>query len=136
MPKIGDEAKRVSLPTKKLRRYSEAELISFGEKIKKFYDASGKFDMKKLSVAFGATTKSGAVIVTNFMETSHRGWAEYTYDRPTRQEQLDNLLDQYFAWKYTGKFIEAKKIEGLQELAEQRSYTNQYADDKDEWQGL
>jgi hypothetical protein len=118
----------------KPRIYTEVELKHFHELIQKYYEEytleTGKdkgkkirwLNYQKLSIAFGAVDKRGGVIVKNYSEESDgRGGTKYSYDMPTRQQQFENLMDQYYLWKGKKEWVEQKKLEGLQEVAETMS---------------
>lgn len=111
-----------------MRTYSEAELRDFEKKIQRFFkdyqmknvgtELLSVLDREALSVAFGATDKFGRVILKNFKsETDSRGETTFFYDQPSRQEQLDNILNQLSVLKSKDKWVEGKKIEGLESIA-------------------
>lgn len=96
------------------RKYSDTELADFDKKTKRFFSdylaSDGKtyriLDRVGLSCAFGATDKNGAVILDDFSVS------------PNRLEQLDNLLNQWSFWRGKEKWIENKKMEGLEKVAQ------------------
>lgn len=124
------ENKPIKLERPKLRVYTKEELKKFETLIWRFHEPHtletgperGKtinwLNLEKLSLAYGATDKKGAVVLTGFgSETDYKGSTTYWYDRPTRQEQLENLLDQYYWWKNGKNWAEKKRIEDLEETA-------------------
>ena len=95
-----------------LKTYAVEELQRCHELIQKYYEnhtsettqtagANMKWlNYKKLSIAYGATDKTGGVILTGWTQaTDHRGKSTCSYDKPTRQSQLENLLTQYNHWR-------------------------------------
>jgi hypothetical protein len=111
------------------RKYSDMDLKSWHEKIQRFYeeaeDINGKykfFNKQKLLIAYGAIGPSGGVVLTNILRDEKIGNV-IKYDRPTRQEQFDNLWEQYENWKYRNGLIKqtapAQKVEALEEMAAQ-----------------
>ena len=108
------ETKEANVQPVAYRKYSETELADFDSKLQKYYSdylaSDGKtyriLDKKGLSFAFGATNKDGDIILDDFSVP------------PNRQEQLDNLLNQHNWWRNKGKWIENKKLEGLEKVAQ------------------
>lgn len=105
---ITDEAKAMFAP----RKYSDVELRDFHNKIQQFWEiprtlADGqiaqKFNYEELAVAYGAARK----------DREH-----YLY-KPERYAQLNNLLNQYEDWKKKQDWIENKKTEELESMAEE-----------------
>lgn len=126
--KISNQPVRIEKP--KLRIYSKVELKNFGELIQPYYEDyvlqtgpdKGKIikwlNHPKLSRAFGATNEKDAVVLTGFgSETDSKGSTTYWYDKPTRQEQLENLLEQYYSWRDGQDWANNKKLEQLDEIA-------------------
>lgn len=101
---------------KQARVYTELELQDFDNKVQRFYEdytiQNGKnrgevirvLNQKKLGIAFGALDKRGAVIVDEVYGV--------------RLHVLENLLEQWGKWKGKKQWVEKKRIEGLQEVAD------------------
>lgn len=112
-----------------LRKYTDEELKYFDSIIQPFYEEHeirnpifGKEPLKvrvlnfeRLGKAYGAYDENGHVIITNITRSSY-GTVE-NYDRPTRLTQLNNLLEQYYAWK----FKENQIVQGYEQLASEVS---------------
>ena len=103
----------------KYRNYSDAELKNFHEKVQKFYfdytlvtgEVIRVIDKKKLMIAFGALTPSGATIVDEVSLP------------PNRLQQFDNLYEQWQKWKARvgmdkGSY-QFKNLQQLDKIAEQ-----------------
>lgn len=126
MPKINHVI--VSNPPKPTRKYSDAELKKFNDLAQKYYEnytiqfgpTAGEvirvLNREKLSQAYGATSKKGAVILEDVFESKEG----LDYKKPTRLEQLDNLLEQWMWWKQRMGYGDVKKIEGLEKMAEEK----------------
>jgi len=115
------------------RVYSETEFKRFDEKLQKYYEdytlQNGEvirvLNKKKFAFAYGATNKDGAVVLKAYsFSTDGRGENHYNYDKPSRYEQMENLLDQWGLWKGRGEFIEHKKLEFLATLPEAQGVQN------------
>lgn len=103
----------------KYRVYTDAELKDFHEKVQKFYFnytiQNGKvirvMDKKKLMIAFGALSKSGAVITDEVSLP------------PNRLQQFENIYEQWQYWKAKVGLDKGswnfKKLEQLDKMAEQ-----------------
>lgn len=92
--------------------YTDAELREFGEKIK-------GISMSEAEFMFGARNAQGAVIITM---TSEAGYEKYV--RPYPIELFEHRYAAYSKLVGRESFIEKKKLEGLQELAEQMVTTS------------
>lgn len=106
--------------SKPQRVYSDYELKDFHQKIQRFWDAprevvlpkgmSGtaqKFRHEDLHVAYGAARK-----------VPHGKTFVYQYNSE-RYEQFCNLWNQYESWKQKQDWIENKRTEELEKVAEQ-----------------
>lgn len=112
MPKI----ERTTIP-KKLREYTEAELVQFNRDIQRFYK-DGILNWDELGVAYGAyVRRPGAFGSTYYL-------AAKSDISPTRHEQYINLMRQwsnYFHFQDMKKeFAIAKQDESLVNMANEQ----------------
>lgn len=94
------------------RIYTPEEISRFSKNIEKFYEdytiENGKdhgkvirvLNRNRLWMAYGAADRKGAV-------------------HPNRQEQLENLLNQYYDWKSKKEFAEKKQNEEWENVAKE-----------------
>ena len=115
----------VEKPHRVMRTYRDEELRKFHDLVQKYYfdyvikngrSAGVSFkmlDRKKLMIAFGALTPSGAVAY------------DEVEDRATRYQEFENVFEQWASWNVrTGLdkgFAERAKLKQLDQIAQEKT---------------
>lgn len=118
-----------SLPAYEFPVYSETELEQFDQEIQPYwYEKEIKFpkpdkirlvDWERFHCDNGSKTKDGAIILAGMKKNKNRqGDWHWSYDYPSRYAFLENKISQWREWRGKKEFIEQRKVEGLEELAE------------------
>lgn len=108
------------------RIYSESELKDFHQKIQRFYvpktlstgEVITKFLHNDFAVAYGAMVKNkGADSVWQYAIPNRTKVGENEMEGRKRYEQMSNLLKQHEDWKRKNEWVENKKVEELEKMA-------------------
>ena len=78
-------------------------------------------DWEKWIIANGGKNEKGEIILDLHEYTNKHGETHKHYEYPCVYETLINKQEQYLKWKGNKEFVERKKIEGLEEIAEKMS---------------
>ncbi len=128
MPKIQKEI--MQIPARIKRKYSDQELSKFNDMIQKFYcdhelqagpqkgEIVRVLDKYKLAVAYGAM-----VVKDSFGCPVYRIIGDEV-EGTQRWDQFENLMDQWSWWKAKNVYGEEKRIEELDQIAEQMTISS------------